>query len=305
MLREFLTYRLPEYLVPTGFKVLDRFPLNANGKVDRNALPGPDQEADRLITPPRGATEERLAEVWRLLLPPDNARGGDFDRDDSFFALGGNSLLAARLMFRIGEEFDVEVRMAGFYETPTLAACAAAIEAARPADGAADGRSGPAVVTPSIGRRDRSAYRKAPQEQPSGIARRDRSAYRKAAPPPESDRPSGLAPHLVRLTDDWALWRTVCLRGAGFPIELLAALGDVELARAADAVIAIDASDPAAVNAGPGGVRQRLHVRSRAPVRESVRSRDPAGAARSGRLAEPARADDRHRPAGPAGARAA
>jgi len=266
MLREFLAHRLPEYLVPTGFKVVDRFPLNANGKVDRSALPEPDQETYGPTIPPQGATEERLAEIWRLLLPPDNARGGDFGRDDNFFALGGNSLLAARLMFRIGEEFDVEVRMAAFYETPTLAACAAAIEAGRPADQVADNAPSPAAggsggspprantaAPRTIGRRDRSAYRKAPaapakgdDPEPSGIMRRDRNAYRKAASSP--DRPSELAPHLIRLTDDWALWRTVCLRGAGFPIQLLAALGDADLARFADEVLAADASDPAAVS---------------------------------------------------------
>ncbi|HET7017806.1 MAG TPA: amino acid adenylation domain-containing protein, partial [Streptosporangiaceae bacterium] len=228
-LREFLVHRLPEYLVPTRFKVVDRFPLNANGKVDRNALPGPDQEIYGSISPPQGATEERLAEVWQLLLAPDNAGGGDFGRNDSFFALGGNSLLAARLMFRIGEEFGVEVPMAAFYKTPTLAACAATIEAGRHADQVADGAPSPAATPPTIGRRDRSAYRK-------------------AAPPLDQHRPAGFAPHLIRLTDGWALWRTVCLRGAGFPIQLLAALGDADLARAADAVIAADASDPSAVS---------------------------------------------------------
>ena len=85
-----------------------------------------------------------------------------------------------------------------------------------------------------------------PQRLPRRPARkhrpRDRSAYRVAAPQPAPDRPAALAPHLVRLTDDWALWRTVCLRGAGFPVHLLAALGDAGLARAADAVIAADAA---------------------------------------------------------------
>jgi hypothetical protein len=122
--------------------------------------------------------------------------------------------------------FGVEPRIAAFYEAPTLAAGAAAIDAAQSA-----GRA--AVPAP------RSA---AP---PASISRRDRSAYRVTAPQPAvaPDRGSVLAPHLVRLTDNWALWRTVCLRGAGFPVRLLATLGDTDLARAADAVIA--ASDPA------------------------------------------------------------
>ncbi len=209
-LREFLASRLPEYLIPSGFKTLDRFPLNANGKVDRAALPAPDRETGGSSTPPRGATEERLAGIWRPLLP---VGGGDIGREDGFFALGGNSLSAARLMFRIREEFDAELRLAAFYEAPSLAACAAAIDQARLA-----GRT--AAVTPST------------------IGRRDRSAYRVPASRPVPDQPSALAPHLVGLAGDWALWRTVCLRAAGFPFQLLDALGDTGLAEAADAVIA-------------------------------------------------------------------
>ena len=83
-------------------------------------------------------------------------------------------------MFRIREVFDVELRMAAFYETPTLAASAAAIDAAQSA-----GRA--AVRAP------RSAA------APSSIGRRDRSAYRVAASPPTPDRPPGRAPHGVRL----------------------------------------------------------------------------------------------------------
>ena len=154
MLRDFVAQRLPDYLVPTGFKALDRFPLNANGKVDRAALPPPGPETRGPAALPRGATEERLAGIWRLLLPQDGASGGGIGREDSFFALGGNSLSAARLMFRIGEVFGAELGLAAFYEAPTLAACAAAIAAARPA-----------VAASTIGRRDRSAYRVATADQ--------------------------------------------------------------------------------------------------------------------------------------------
>jgi amino acid adenylation domain-containing protein len=223
LLRDFLVSRLPEYLIPTGFKAVDRLPLNANGKVDRAALPAPERETRGPATPPRGATEERLADTWRLLLPADGPHGGDIGREDSFFALGGHSLSAARLMFRIREVFDVELGMAAFYEAPTLAACAAAIDAAQSAGRVAVGAPRSAAA-------------------PSTIGRRDRSAYRVPAPRPTPDRPSALAPHLLRLTGDWALWRMVCLRAAGFPIHLLAALGDASLAEAADAIIAADAA---------------------------------------------------------------
>jgi len=223
-LRDFLASRLPDYLIPAGFLALDRLPLNANGKVDRAALPAPERDARGPVTPPQGPTEERLADIWRRLLPAEDPRGADIGRDDGFFAVGGNSLLAARLMFRIREEFDVELRMAAFYEAPTLAACAAAIDRAL-------------VSVPA----PRSAA-------PSGIGRRDRSAYRVPAPRSAPD-PSALAPHLTRLTDDWALWRTVCLRGAGFPVHLLAELGDVRLAEAADAQLS-----------GPGETADSLYA---------------------------------------------
>jgi acyl carrier protein len=127
-LRDFLARALPDYLIPAGFKAVDRLPLNSSGKVDRTALPAPDHDTRGPATPPRGATEERLAEIWSLLLPEDSTR--EIGREDDFFTFGGDSLLAARLMFRIGEAFGVELRLAAFYQTRTLAACAAAIEAA-------------------------------------------------------------------------------------------------------------------------------------------------------------------------------
>jgi amino acid adenylation domain-containing protein len=224
-LRDFLASRLPEYLIPAGFTALDRFPLNANGKVDRAALPRPEVQARGPVTPPQGVTEERLADTWRRLLPADGPYRGEIGREDSFFALGGNSLLASRLMFRILEVFDVELRMATFYERPTLIDCAAAIDAARDRVAAGEPRSATA---------------------PAAIGPRDRSAYRKRAPQPDRRE---LASHLVHLGGDWALWRTVCLRSAGFPVHLLAALGAVDLAGAADALIAAGesiADDPVA-----------------------------------------------------------
>jgi amino acid adenylation domain-containing protein len=262
LLREFAASRLPEYLVPAGFKAVDKLPLNANGKIDRGALPAPERESRGPVTPPRGGTEVKLTDMWRLLLPADV---DDVGREDSFFALGGNSLSAARLMFRIRDVFDAELSLAAFYEAPNLAACAAAIDAAAagPAaasagagagDGASAGPGGPAresrsVAAPSrIVRRDRSAYRVATSSPapspatPPAQAPATPPAQAPATPPAQAPATSPaqapaqrLAPHLMRLTDDWALWRTMCLRGAGFPFHLLGALGDPALAAAADA----------------------------------------------------------------------
>jgi amino acid adenylation domain-containing protein len=274
-LREFVASRLPDYLVPAGFAVVDRIPLTANGKVDRAALPAPEpaggETSGAPARPPRGPTEQRLAEIWRPLLPAGGQRADGAGRDDSFFALGGNSLSAARLMFRIREVFGVDLPLGTFYEEPTLAACAAAIDGE--SRGPAAGNAGPAA----IGRRDRSRYR-VPAASPPAIGRRDRSRYRvPAAPSAEA------APHTVDLHGDWALWRTVCLRAAGLPIRLLAALGDAELARAADAVVAArpagdrgalelaqagyDAEFPAAV----GRLATALHQAAALPeLREAV-----------------------------------
>ena len=100
LLRDFLASRLPEYLIPAGFKAIDRLPLNANGKVDRAALPAPERETRRARhSPARPPPRSGSPMIWRLLLPADGPRRGDIGREDSFFALGGNSLSAARLMF--------------------------------------------------------------------------------------------------------------------------------------------------------------------------------------------------------------
>src|SRR5262245_59605298 len=100
---------------------------------------------------------------------------------------------------------------------------------------------------------------------PKAIGRRDRSAYRVGHAAPASEGPEALAPHLTRLTDDWAMWRTVCLRGAGFPLRLLSVLGDTALADAADAVLAADtalAADavPAAGSATDPPTRDRARA---------------------------------------------
>jgi amino acid adenylation domain-containing protein len=150
-LRDFLAQRLPDYLIPAGFKTVARLPLNASGKVDRNALPAPDHDNRGPATPPRGATEERLAEIWSLLLPEDGS-SDQIGREDDFFAFGGDSLLAARLIFRIGEAFGVELRLATFYQSRTLAACAAAIDAAR-------SQAAPSTIGRRTGRRIASPHR--------------------------------------------------------------------------------------------------------------------------------------------------
>jgi amino acid adenylation domain-containing protein len=126
-LRRELKEKLPEYMVPAAFVVLDEMPLNANGKADRHALPAPERgdDAESRVAP-RTPTEEVLAAVWAELLGV--ARVG---AEDDFFALGGHSLLAMRVVARVRDVFRAELSLRALFEAPTLAAVAARIDAGR------------------------------------------------------------------------------------------------------------------------------------------------------------------------------
>jgi len=119
-LRGFLLEKLPEYMVPSVFVVLDAFPLRPNGKIDREALPEPDGGAlvtEGLKVAPRNLLEEVLAGVWMEVLGIDQA--GVYD---NFFDLGGYSLAATQVLARVRDLFQVELSVADFFEAPTLAA---------------------------------------------------------------------------------------------------------------------------------------------------------------------------------------
>ena len=116
-LRAHLAERLPEYMVPAAYVWMERFPLTPNGKTDRGALPAPgsDAFAARGYEAPAGETEEALAEIWAELLGVERV-----GRHDDFFQLGGNSMLATRLVFRIRREMDVEIPVGDVFENPEL-----------------------------------------------------------------------------------------------------------------------------------------------------------------------------------------
>ncbi|MFD9423546.1 non-ribosomal peptide synthetase [Streptomyces sp. NPDC060054] len=121
-LRDWAKERLPSYLVPSAFMVLDALPLSASGKLDRQALPEPDFRGDGSGRAPRDAREKLLCELAAELL--DRSR---ITIDDNFFDLGGHSLLATRLLNRIRGAFGIRLGLDALFATPTVAGLAAAI----------------------------------------------------------------------------------------------------------------------------------------------------------------------------------
>ena len=121
-LRNWLRTRLPSYMTPAYFVVLDELPLNANGKVDRRALPVPTADTqieEETFISPRTPEEERVAEIWAEVLDvrPISAEA-------NFFDLGGHSLLATRIINRIRERYGVELPVRLLFDSPTVAALA-------------------------------------------------------------------------------------------------------------------------------------------------------------------------------------
>ena len=133
-LHRFLHKQLPEYMVPapSAFLCLERLPLTPNGKVDRRALPrltGKRPELGENFAAPRTPIEEVLVKIWAEILSLD--RVGIFD---SFFDLGGHSLLSVKLMFRVKEVFQLELSLQNLFEAPTVADFAQLVEAYRGVD---------------------------------------------------------------------------------------------------------------------------------------------------------------------------
>jgi acyl carrier protein len=123
-LRAHLRRSLPEYMVPSAFVPLARLPLNSNAKLDRAALPRPDPGADAgAYVAPRTLVEEALAEIWAEVLGLERV-----GVSESFFDLGGHSLLIMRLLTRVGAAFGVRLPIRMVFTGPTLEAMAEEIE---------------------------------------------------------------------------------------------------------------------------------------------------------------------------------
>ncbi|MGE5343809.1 MAG: amino acid adenylation domain-containing protein [Candidatus Omnitrophota bacterium] len=125
-MREKLSQTLPDYMIPSYVMTIDKVPLNANGKIDKKALPLPSGMADKTYVAPRNRMEKRLIEIWSEVLGNALSVGHVVDHvigmNDNFFELGGHSLKATVLIAKIYKEFGVKVPLAEFMKCQTVRA---------------------------------------------------------------------------------------------------------------------------------------------------------------------------------------
>lgn len=142
LLRDRLQERVPDYMVPSAFVMLEAMPLTPNQKIDRRALPAPSasRSEDENYVAPRNPIEEALAVIWSEKL--GLARVGV---EDNFFSLGGHSLLATQIMMRTRETFHVDVPLRTLFESPTIAHTAGVIEKMQ-RESSGDIPAGPTIV---------------------------------------------------------------------------------------------------------------------------------------------------------------
>lgn len=120
-LRTFLLDKLPEYMVPTTYVSLEAFPITANGKIDRNALPEPEEQgaSREEYVAPENEVQEKLAALWRELLGAEQV-----GIRDNLFEIGGHSMLIVKMQRRLNAEFQQQVSVADIFKFPTIAAMA-------------------------------------------------------------------------------------------------------------------------------------------------------------------------------------
>jgi amino acid adenylation domain-containing protein len=128
-LRDYLRSRLPDYMLPSAFVILPALPLNANGKIDRQALPEPgqaDSAGDVPLVEPRTASERAVVRIWSELL-----ENGHIGVLDNFFDLGGHSLLVTQMLTRIRNVLGVDLEFAQIFAAATVENVATLIDSAR------------------------------------------------------------------------------------------------------------------------------------------------------------------------------
>jgi amino acid adenylation domain-containing protein len=129
VLRQYLREKLPDYMVPTAYVMLEKFPLTTNGKIDRKALPSPTglrPELESAYVAPATEIERTIASIWQAVL-----RLEKIGIHDNFFEVGGYSLLAIRVISRIRKASQIDLPLQSFFESPTIAGLSQAIEKLR------------------------------------------------------------------------------------------------------------------------------------------------------------------------------
>jgi enterobactin synthetase component F len=122
-LRVFLAGRLPKYMMPANFMVLDAMPLTPNGKLDRKAWPVPERASRNVYAEPVTPTEKELAALWQQILGVERV-----GLNDNFFELGGDSLKVAEMVAHFHARFEMELPLGSLFEAPTIADLAALVE---------------------------------------------------------------------------------------------------------------------------------------------------------------------------------
>jgi len=138
-LRSFLKEKLPEYMLPHLYIFLDKLPLTPHGKVDRRALPAPEEVERELAAPfvaPRNAVEEVLCGIFAEVLRVERV-----GIHDNFFELGGHSLLATQVIARVRKSFQPDLPLRKIFEAPTVAALAALLVAGEQSPGELEKRA--------------------------------------------------------------------------------------------------------------------------------------------------------------------
>ena len=119
-------------MIPSTFVVLDALPLTSNGKIDRRALPEPPASRPELDIPfvvPRTLVEETISRIWSEVLEIDQC-----GVDDNFFDLGGDSLLAGRIVARVNRHFRANITVSDFFESATIEKLSRVINYVRPSE---------------------------------------------------------------------------------------------------------------------------------------------------------------------------
>ena len=138
-LKSAMKQRVPNYLVPSAFMFIDHIPMTANGKVDKRALPEPDDSCyeTKQYVMPKNEIERQLAVIWQEVLELKRV-----SVNDDFFDLGGHSLLVTQVVSRVREEIGVELRIRSLFEATTIASIAEIISVTTSAVGGDDDEEG-------------------------------------------------------------------------------------------------------------------------------------------------------------------